>query len=105
MENVVKTIAPLKGIMDPRLPTLFVDGVANSVNTKEVVKVTFFRTDGDMGDGSKYENVGVCQLVLTRTAFIYTLVFFEKLSRNLLAGSIITEQELEVARKAQQELS
>jgi hypothetical protein len=102
MESVVKTATPLKGIIDPRLPTLFVDGVANAVNTKETVKITFFRTDGDIGDSSRYENVGVCQLVLTRTAFINTLVFFEKLSRNLLAGSIITEQELETARKAEQ---
>jgi hypothetical protein len=93
-------LKPLSGVLAPNLPTLFADGVANLVNTNEIVKMVLFRTDGDISDQSKFENVGVGQIVMTMSGFANTLAFFEKAQKTFLTTGVLTEEKMQAARKA-----
>jgi hypothetical protein len=94
-------LKPLSGVLPPNLPTLFADGIANITNSKEVVKFVLFRTDGDISDRLQFENVGVGQIVMTMSGFVYALAFLEKAKNNFLAAGFITEEQMDKARKLQ----
>ncbi len=95
------SITPLSGRLADHLPTLFADGFVSLSNSKEVVKLVLFRIDGVTGENSKFENVGVGQIVLTMSGFVNAIALFEAARDKFIRDGYITEQQIIEARAIQ----
>jgi hypothetical protein len=102
-ETEPSTLVPSDEYPPSTLQTIFAEGVSSITPGRDVVRFYLYRFLPGLRKANTHTMYAAAQVVLPTVGFIKTFVFFERALGMLIASGAVTQEQVEKARKADQE--
>jgi hypothetical protein len=84
----------------PSVPQLYADGVSQLLPASQVLKFHLIRYDGPVYGEGDLRMAAVAQVAMPVDGFVHTVVFFERVLKNLIRDGHVTEELVSRLRSA-----